>query len=208
MNSTTTSRRRPSRRPVNLAPDLVWHHLGRAYRVSIWPEVAFEKEVSPGLWRTFTPDPRGDIFCAGAVMLDKRRWKAYLEFFPQSWQTLINRFSLHRLHALTALALCPALHEEFEDCPVLALLAASHAELRGSAPEWGELNAVGEMGSIYALLEWLGMPSTKEAFEQLQQIDLDIPLRDLRRVREILWQRHDASLRGKVTRINFSPLAA
>lgn len=208
MNSTTASRRRSSRRPVNLSPDLIWHHMGKGYRVSIWPEVAFEKEISQGLWRPFTPDPRGDVFTSGAVMLDRRRWKPYLEFCPQSWQDLIGRFSFHRLHALTALALCPALQEDFEESPILALLAASHAELRGSAPEWGELNAVREHGNVYSIMEWLGLPSTKEALEQLNEIDLDIPLRDLRRVRELLWQRHDARLGEVVTTVSFSPMAA
>ena len=208
MNPTVASRRSSSRRSVNLAPDLIWHHMGKGYRVSIWPEVAFEKEISQGLWRSYTPDPRGDVFCAGAVMLDRRRWKPYLEFCPQSWVSLIEKFSFHRLHALTALALCPALQEDFEDSPILALLAASHADLRGSAPEWGELNAVREHGNVYSVMEWLGLPSTKEALEQLQQIDLDIPLRDLRRVREVLWQRHDARVGRAVTSFSFSPMAA
>ena len=197
MNSSTASRRRTARRPVSLSPDLIWHHYGQAYRISIWPEVAFEKEISPGLWREFTPDPRGDVFCAGAVMIDRRRWKPYLEFCPKSWQRLIERFSFHRLHALTALALCPALQEDFEDWPVLALLAAAHPQLRGGSPEWGELNAVRENGTIYSVLEWLGMPSTNGALEQLAEIDLDLPVRDLRRVREILWQQHDAILKGR-----------
>ncbi len=208
MNSTTVARRRSSRRTVNLSPDLIWHHLGKAYRVSIWPEVAFEQEISQGLWRPFTPDPRSDVFCAGAVMLDRRRWKPYLEFCPSSWTELIERFSFHRLHALTALAFCPALQEDFETSPILALLAAAHAELRGSAPEWGEINAVREHGNIYAVMEWLGLPSTKEALEQLQHIDLDIPLRDLRQVRELLWKRHDARLSSRGASFSFSPMAA
>jgi len=141
-------------------------------------------------------------------MLDHRRWKPYLEFCPQSWQILIGRFSFHRLHALTALALCPALQVDFEEAPILALLAASHAELRGSTPEWGELNAVREHGNVYSVMEWLGLPSTNEALEQLNQIDLDIPLRDLRRVRELLWQRHDARLGAPVSSFTFSPMAA
>jgi hypothetical protein len=208
MNPTTTSRRSASRRSANLSPALLWHHLGKGYRISIWPEVAFEKEITPGLWRPFTPDPRGDVFSAGAVMLDRRRWKPYLEFCPASWRELIEKFSFHRLHALTALALCPALQEDFEDSPILALLAASHAELRGSPPEWGELNAVRERGNVYAVMEWLGLPSTREALEQLQQIDLDLPLRDLRRIREVLWQRHDARIGSAAASFTFSPMAA
>ena len=199
MKPTTASRRR-STRSVNLSPDLIWHHLGQAYRVTIWPEVAFEKEISQGLWRPFTPDPRGDVFCAGAV--------PYLEFCPPSWQRLIERFSFHRLHALTALALGPALQEDFEDWPVLALLVGAHSDLRGCAPEWGELNAVRERGNIFSVLEWLGMPSTSAALEQLDALDLDLPVRDLRRVREILWQRHDVQLREGFRGVSFSPLAA
>lgn len=208
MKPTTASRRRSANRSVNLSPDLVWHHMGQAYRVTIWPEVAFEKEISQGLWRPFTPDPRGDVFCAGAVMLDARRWKPYLEFCPPSWQRLIERFSFHRLHALTALALGPALQEDFEEWPVLALLVGTHSELRGCAPEWCELNAVRERGNIFSVLEWLGMPSTSAALEQLGSLDLDLPVRDLRRVREILWQRHDNQLRDGFRSVSFSPMAA
>lgn len=208
MKPTTASRRRSTNRSVNLSPDLVWHHLGQAYRVTIWPEVAFEKEITQGLWRPFTPDPRGDVFCAGAVMLDARRWKLYLEFFPLSWQRLIERFSFHRLHALTALALGPALQEDFEEWPVLALLVGAHSELRGCAPEWCELNALRERGNIFSVLEWLGMPSTSAALEQLGSLDLDLPVRELRRVREVLWQRHDNQLRGSFRSVSFSPLAA
>ncbi len=208
MNSTTASRRRPARRPVALSPDLLWHHLGRGYRITIWPEVAFEKEMAPGLWRPFTPDPRGDVFCTGAVMLNRRRWKPYLEFCPVSWQNLIEQFSFHRLHALTALAHCPALQEDMEERPILALLVAAHAELRGGAPEWGELNAVRERGTLYSVLEWLGLPSTDDALAQLEEVDPDIPMRELRCVRELLWQRHDAKLRGMGAHSIPGPLAA
>lgn len=208
MKPTTASRRRSAHRSVSLSPDLIWHHLGRGYRISIWPEVAFEKEMAPGLWLPFSPDPRGDVFCAGAVMLNKRRWKPYLEFCPTAWQNLIGQFSFHRLHALTALAFCPALQEDMEERPILALLAAAHADLRGGAPEWGELNAVRERGTIYSVLEWLGLPSTDDALAQLEEVDLDIPVRDLRRVRELLWQRHDAKLRGVGAHSVSSALAA
>jgi hypothetical protein len=209
MNSTTRTRRRSSRNPkVALKPELIWHHLGRGHRVTLWPEIAFEKEMAPGLWLPFTPDPRGEVFSAGAVMIDRRRWQAYLELCPRDWQEFVDQFTHYRLQALTALAYCPALHEDMEERPILALFAASHAELRGTAPEWSELNAVRQHGTIFDVLGWLGLPATREALSQLDTLSLDLPLRDLRRVREILWQQHEARVRGEVTGPVFNPLAA
>jgi hypothetical protein len=207
MNSST--RRSSARRTTTLSPDLVWHHLGQAHRVTIWPEVAFEKEISVGLWRPYTPDPSSDAFISGAVMLDKRRWKLFLEFFPVAWTRFVERFSFHRLHALAALAYAPRLQEEFETTPVLALLVATHAKLRGVAgTQWGELNAVSERGSVFAVLEWLGLPSTRACLDQLVLIDPDVPVRDLGRVREMLWQQHDAAVRARVESHHGIPLAA
>jgi hypothetical protein len=197
MNSST--RRSSSRRPTALAPHLVWHHLGQAHRVTIWPEVAFEKEISPSLWVPYTPDPSSDAFTSGAVMLDKRRWSIFLEYFPTNWTRFIGRFSFHRLHALAALAYAPALQEDFAETPLLALLVAIHADLRGLAgAQWGELNALCERGSVFGVLEWLGLPSTRACLDQLGLIDPDLPVRDLSRVREMLWQQHDAAVRARV----------
>lgn len=209
MNSTTTSRRRSSRSTqITAKPELLWYHLGRAYRVSLWPEIAFEKEMAPGLWLPYTPDPRGEVFSAGAVMIDRRRWQAYLELCPRDWQEFVGQFTHYRLQALTAMAYCPALHEDMEERPILALFAAAHAELRGTAPEWGELNAVREHGSIFDVLGWLGLPATRETLDQLDSLSLDLPLRDLRRVREVLWQQHEARNNGQSLAAAFNPLAA
>ena len=207
MNSSI--RRSTSRRPVALAPHLVWHHLGQAHRVTIWPEVAFEKEISPSLWVPYTPDPSSDAFTSGAVMLEKRRWKAFLEFFPADWGRFIDRFSFHRLHALAALAYAPALHEDFEATPLLALMVAIHADLRGLAgTQWGELNALCERGSVFGVLEWLGLPSTHACLDKLGSIDPDLPVRDLSRVREMLWQQHDAAVRARLETHHGIALAA
>jgi hypothetical protein len=207
MNSST--RRSSSRRAVALAPHLVWHHLGQAHRVTIWPEVAFEKEISVGLWVPYTPDPSSDAFTSGAVMLDKRRWNLFLEFFPTAWVRFIERFSFHRLHALAALAYAPALQEDFELTPLLALMVAIHAELRGdTVAQWGELNALCERGSVFAVLEWLGLPSTHACLDRLGLVDPDLPVRDLSRVREMLWQQHDAAVRTRVESPSHVALAA
>lgn len=197
MKSTLTQRRSSSRTSVSLAPDLLWHHLGQGHRVTLWPEVAFEKEISPGLWRPYTPDPLSDVFSSGAVMLQRRRWVPYLEFCPEEWQQVIGRFAFHRLHALVALALVPSLVDDYQERPVLALLVAAHSELRGGGlPQWGELHAVAERGGVFAVLEWLGLPSTARCLEQLGEMEPDLPMRELGRVRDLLWQRHDAALRG------------
>ncbi len=181
--------------PAHNSPALVWHHNGQGYRVTLWPEVAFEKEIAPELWRPYAPDARSDSFCAGAVTLTKRQWAAYLEYCPGEWSQLIGRFSFHRLHALTALAYTPALTEDFLDHPVLALLVAAHSDLRDALPEWAELNAVRERGTVHAVLEWLGFPATRACLAHLDRLDPDLPVRDLGRVRDILWQHHEAGSR-------------
>ncbi len=38
------------------APDLIWSHFGRRYRVTVWPDVQFEME-SGKRWVRFEPDP-------------------------------------------------------------------------------------------------------------------------------------------------------
>lgn len=181
--------------PPRHGPELLWYHHGVGHRVTMWPEVAFEKEIAPGLWRPYTPDPRSDSFCNGAVSLTKRQWNAYLEFCPSEWGQLVERFSFHRLHALAALAYTPALTEDFLENPVIALLVAAHADLRESLPEWAELNAVRERGTMFAVLEWLGFPSTRACLDHLDRLDPDLPVRDLTRVRAILWQHHEAAAR-------------
>lgn len=188
---------RGSQRAVNLSPELVWHHLGKGYRVTLWPEVAFEREVAPDLWRPFTPDPRSDAFCTGAVMVTKRQWAAYLDFCPPAWRTVVERFSFHRLYALTALAYAPAMlkAQDFVEYPVLALLVAAHPALRDTLPEWGELNAVRDRGTVFEILAWLGFPSTRACLDHLAALDPDLPVRDLERVREILWSHHEAMAR-------------
>ena len=187
--------RRPAPPPPRSSPDLAWYHHGKGYRVTLWPEVEFQQEIAPGLWRPYTPDPRSDSFCAGAVSLTKRQWAAYLEFCPQEWSHVVERFSFHRLHALTALAYTPALAEDFLEHPVLALLVAAHSGLRDALPEWGQLNAVRERGTIFGVMEWLGFPSTRACLSHLDRLDPDLPVRDLSRVRDILWQHHDAGTR-------------
>ena len=193
--TSTSSRRRQPSAVVHASPELTWFYHGVRYRVTLWPEVAFEKEVAPGLWRPYTPDARSDSFCTGAVTLTKRQWSAYLEYCPSEWAQVVERFSFHRLHALTALAYTPALTEDFLDHPVVALLVAAHSDLRDALPEWAELNVVRERGTLFSVLEWLGFPSTRACLAHLDSLDPDLPVRDLGRVRDILWQHHEAGSR-------------
>ncbi|MCC5024151.1 MAG: hypothetical protein J6386_15785 [Candidatus Synoicihabitans palmerolidicus] len=194
-SSYSSSSSRNTARLAKLSLQLVWHDAGKGYRVTLWPEVAFEKEIAPDLWRSYTPDPRSDSFCTGAVTLTKRQWSAYLDFFPQEWSQWIERFSFHRLHALAALAYCLSMIEDFGEYPVLALLVAAHSDLRSALPEWQELNAVRERGTVFSVLEWLGFPHTRACLNHLDGLDPDLPVRDLTRVREIVWRHHEATAR-------------
>lgn len=171
------------------SPALRWSHCGTSHRVSVWPEVAFtargvDEETS------YAPDPASEVFASAAVMIDRATWNRFLEFMPARERDFIARFNTGRLAALTVCTRCPALLDDLIAAPALATFLAAHVALRGTGtPRWDEINAVFERGGIFSVLEWLGLPASRQTLTILAKIDdPDLPHRLLEPVRAALWE--------------------
>jgi len=113
-----------------------------------------------------------------------------LEFVPAAERRLLGQFDVGRLGVLAVVALCPALVADLLAAPALAPFIAEHTRLRGlDAPRWEEIAAVHNRGGIYALLEWLGLPASRQTMTILQKIaDPDLGRRLLEPIRAALWE--------------------
>jgi hypothetical protein len=171
------------------APDLIWSHFGRRYRVTVWPDVRFERE-NGARWTSFEPDPSSDVFASASVLITRNAWAAYLEFMPTAERDFVLQFTAGRLAALTVLARCPTLLPDLAATPALTPLVAAHVVLRGpEAPRWEEITAVHERGGLFDLLAWLGFPATKTTLAVLSRIaDPDLARRLFAPLRAALWE--------------------
>ncbi len=169
--------------------ELVWSHCGVRHKVTAWPELAFCRE-SDGGWTEFTPDPSSFVFASAAVGLDRSRWAQFLEYLPAREREIVSSFKADRLAALAVIARCPALKEDLFAAPALVSFLASHVALRGTLnPRWDEINAVYERAGIYGLLEWLGLPASRQTLAILQRVDEPhVPRRLLEPLRAALWE--------------------
>jgi hypothetical protein len=94
------------------------------------------------------------------------------------------------MEALQVAARCPALLGTLTEVPALTAFVSSHAGLRGTgSPAWGELNAVYERNGPFGVLEWLGLPASRQTLAILQHIaQPDLPKRWLAPLRTQLWE--------------------
>jgi hypothetical protein len=184
------SRSQPSvRRMKKVAVPLAlsWSHGGINYRVTPWPEVQFERlygeEWIPAL-------PTDDVFASAAQAGGTLAWQPYLEFVPGDVRELLARFSFTRMEALLVAARCPALLPTLQETPALTAFVASHMALRGAdTPRWDEINAVYERSDIFGVLEWLGLPASRQTLSILDNLaDPDVPKRFLEPLRAMLWE--------------------
>lgn len=193
MNSLLSRRSRTSRRSVKSAaaaiasPDLRWIHDGIRHRVTVWPEVRFEQEVVPGEW--VACDPGETAFASAALGVTGRQWQRYLEFVPAAERDFLLRFQFGRMAALHAITRCPELLADLTAIPALTAFVASHRSLRGGErPAWPELAAVFGRDGLFGLLQWLGLPASRQTVSILQHIaDPDLPHRLLEPLRAALW---------------------
>lgn len=167
---------------------LTWSHFGILYRVTAWPEVAFETQQDEK-WVAIEVDPSSDIFAAAAVMLGRTEWNRYLEFVPKAERAFIEKFRFGRLAALAVITRCPGLLGDLDSLPLLTSFVAAHVPLRGCGrPAWGEIEAVHERGGLFGLLEWLGLPASRQTLDALAHIaEVELAKRLLEPVRETLW---------------------
>lgn len=166
---------------------LHWSHLGVAYRVTAWPEVAMERREAEQ-WGA--AEVGEEALASGMQELDAAAWRRYLEFMPASERAFLHQFHYGRLAALMLVARGPRLLSDLNETPALVAFMSAHASLRGmDCPHWAELVAIHERGGIYAVLEWLGLPASRETFLVLHNLsDPDVPRRLLEPLRALLWR--------------------
>ena len=167
--------------------DLVWSHYGERYRVD--NDLNFYREADD-TWLAWQPDPSSSIFSSAADMISETRWMAFLEFVPAAERKLLEQFDVGRLGVLAVVAFCPGLVAELLATPALAPFVAEHVRLRGSCEShWEEIVAVYNRGGVYALLEWLGLPASRQTLSILQKIaEPDLGRRLLEPIRAALWE--------------------
>jgi len=166
---------------------LVWPHDGALHRVSDWPEVRFERQVGRA-WQDL--DPSEDSLTSAAAAISPSSWQEYLEYVPDAERTVLSRFQAGRIAALQVLSRCPDLVTNLIEAPALCTFLAAHQSLRGTpAPRWEEINVVHERGGIFGVLDWLGLPASRQTLAILHQIaDPDLPVRLLEPLRASLWE--------------------
>ena len=179
----------PSRRgkkcvvPIALA----WSHSGIAYRVTPWPEVQFERLYGEE-WVAIAPAE--EALASSAQTCGPLAWRAYLEFVPADVREWLGGFSFKRMAALQVVARCPELLPVLVDTPALTAFVAAHGSLRGTAvPAWAEISAIFERRDVYGVLEWLGLPASRQTLTILRNIsDRDVAKRFLEPLRSMLWE--------------------
>ncbi|MDP3072547.1 MAG: hypothetical protein Q8N18_19795 [Opitutaceae bacterium] len=193
MNSTRALR--ASARPARLSralpaasPDLAWIHDGWRCRATIWPEVKFEREVAPGEW--IEGDVGEAALASAALGVGAAAWRTWLEFAPADVREFLRPFGHGRMAALHVIVRCPALRPDLAEAPALTVFLATHRALRGgAAAAWTEISAVHEREGIFGVLQWLGLPASRQTLAILRQVaDPDLPRRLLEPLRAALWE--------------------
>jgi hypothetical protein len=175
------------RSPICTVVQLLWQHDGAPCRVSPWPEVAFERLVGDA-WCACDPDE--ESIAAAAAAITPLDWQEYLEYATGPLRELLLQFRAGRIAVLQVLARCPGLVADLLDTPALASFLAAHRSLRAEpAARWGEINAVYGRAGIFGLLEWLGLPASRQTLSILRNlVQPDLPLRYLEPLRARLWE--------------------
>lgn len=187
---------------------LAWFHQNRAHRVTAWPDVRFEQQIDDR-WLSVEPDPADASFGNAQEALGAATWTRFLSFLPEAEREFVQGFRQGRLGALAVVTRCPALLADLRETPALTPFLAAHAMLRGTeTPRWSEINAVHERGGVFALLEWLGLPATREALDILRRIqDPDLALCRLAPIRARLWAPEYTWLLSRVDAVGERELA-
>ncbi|HVU35037.1 MAG TPA: hypothetical protein VHE61_16505 [Opitutaceae bacterium] len=179
---------RLSRSPKCLVPlALSWSHAGADYRAMPWPDLRIERRCGDE-WLPFNPSLAA--LRAAAAELSPGAWRSFLEFVPTGVREFVGQFQSNRLAALVVAARCPDLVGTLAECPALTAFAAAHVTLRGTeGPRWNELNAQYERGGAFAVLEWLGLPASRDSLAILRNLVApDLAPALLGSLRTILWK--------------------
>lgn len=180
---------RLSSAPAAVRPELRWIHDGIRYRVTVWPDVCFQQEAAPGEW-TDGVELSEEVFASAALGVTSNQWRRYLEFVPPAEREFIETFQFARMAALHVITRCPNLLMALRQVPALTPFLTGHLNLRGGErPRWSEITAVFERDGIFGVLQWLGLPASRQSLAILANIaDPDIPRRLLEPLRAALWE--------------------
>lgn len=182
--------RRTRPRVSTPAPGLAWIHDGLRYRVSVWPEVRFECELTPGEWHAVAC---GESACASAALgVGPAAWRRYLEFAPAGLRAFLELFGPGRMAALHVASCLPELLPDLTETPALTSFLALHRSLRGGdEPAWAEIAAVFERDGLFGVLQWLGLPASRQTLFILRQVEEpDLARRLIEPLRSALWEPH------------------
>ena len=152
---------------------LGWSHEGTTYRVTPWPEVQVERRYGDE-WVVVAPSVQALHAAASAP---NAAWRA-------------GYFRGNRIVALQVAARCPDLVGALSETPALIAFLAAHSSLRGTPREhWSEVNAIFERGGVFAVLEWLGLPASRQTLAILTNlVAADLPEALLEPLRALLWR--------------------
>ena len=166
---------------------LTWSHCGIQYRVSPWPEVRFETLFGEDWIAT---SPTEDAISSAAQLILPQDWNPYLEFVPAEVREYLECFSFGRMDALQVVARCSSLLPTLGETPALTSFVAAHVSLRGTAEAcWSEISAVHERSGVFGLLEWLGLPASRQTLTILGNVvEPELPKRFLEPLRTLLWE--------------------
>jgi hypothetical protein len=166
---------------------LSWSHCGIPYRVTPWPEARFERLYGDE-W--IVTSPTEDVLASAAQTCGDMTWRPYLEFVPGELSGFLGRFTFARMEALQVVARCPELLDALAQTPALTAFLAAHVSLRGTSGAcWAEINAIHERSGIFGVLEWLGLPASRQTLSILQNVaEPDLPKRFLEPLRTMLWE--------------------
>ncbi len=166
---------------------LTWSHAGVPLRVTPWPEVRFERLFGDE-WIVISPTE--EAMASAAQSCGLAAWRPYLEFVGAEAREFLLRFSFTRMEALQVVARCPALLAALAEVPALTAFLAAHVNLRGTSGAcWEEINAIFERSDIFGVLEWLGLPASRQTLAILQHVaEPDLSKRFLEPLRTMLWE--------------------
>lgn len=166
---------------------LAWSHTGVPWRVTAWPDTRFERLYGDE-W--IPAEPSESALASAAQTLSARDWATYLDFTPAEVRAFLGQFTLARMPALFVVARCPALLADLAETPALTPFVAAHANLvADGTPHWAALTAVHERQGIYGVLQWLGLPGSRQTLSILRHVATpDLPRKLLEPLRSMLWE--------------------
>ncbi len=166
---------------------LSWSHTGVSYRFTAWPDARCERLYGDE-WIPVAPSE--PALASAAQSLGAPEWAPYLEFTPPEVRAFLEQFTFARMPALLVAARCPTLLAELTETPALTPFLAAHVHLRGTGePHWAEIAAVYERQGIYGIMQWLGLPGSKQTLTILRNVSApDLPRKLLEPLRTALWE--------------------